>query len=215
MLWICVLLAVFLGAEAVYFLLFSDSSEPVSESPSVLTADKSLPQLVKISESSYDVITAAPLFDPLRKPVTSSAGKGNSLVVGEWRLTGVVKAEQKTRVMFQALDGTRLVTLDEGMFLDGWRITSVSDDRVTLDSENDSLEMVLPVNLSSENDTGRSELLSPKKKAASAKKKNSVSDKQKKQANSEVETNRSSSKTLNDEQREAKAKRGKNGNEEP
>lgn len=215
MLWICASLAVLLAVEAVYFVLFATRSDPVSESPSVLTADMSLPKLVEISESSYDVITAAPLFDPLRKPVTSALGKGNSLVVGEWRLTGVVKAENKNRVMFQALDGTRLVTLDEGMFLDGWRITSVSDDRVTLDSEDDSLEMVLPVNLSSEHDTARTEPLPSNKKAAPAKKKTPVSPKPKTQANSEVEKSLPSSKKLNDEQPEAKAKLENSGNGEP
>ncbi len=165
---VCGTLAIVLGLEFLYLQVFVDGSlVELSEVDAALEIQQELPQVSSRKDLNYRVITEQPLFDPLRKPVTSNALMDSSLVVDNWRLTGVIKTEERAQVMFDALDGSRFLTLDEGMFLNRWKITSVSEDRVTLESAEEIIEMVLPVNLESNRSgkpQGQAIIKSPKNK---------------------------------------------------
>ena len=86
----------------------------------------SLPPLTDFAETS-----ARPLFSPIRRPAPGAALIG---IDGRYRLLGLVIAGQARHALLAPVAGGAALELAEGEAIEGWTVTRIERDRVTLKS---------------------------------------------------------------------------------
>jgi hypothetical protein len=86
----------------------------------------SLPPFADFAETS-----ARPLFAPTRRPTPGAAALG---IDGRYRLLGLVIAGSARHALVAPVAGGPALELGEGEAIDGWTVTRIERDRVTLAS---------------------------------------------------------------------------------
>jgi hypothetical protein len=102
---------------------------PLASPPSQATApaQPSLPPL-----ASYAAIVERPLFSPSRRPAPGARVALGPSIESRYRLVGIIAAGSKKKAF--VAEGARRVEIAEGDTLDGWTVTGIGKDRVTLTS---------------------------------------------------------------------------------
>jgi hypothetical protein len=82
--------------------------------------------------ASYAAIVERPLFSPSRRPAPGAPTTLGPSIESRYRLVGIIAAGAKKKALIA--DGARRVEIAEGDTLDGWTVTGIGKDRVTLTS---------------------------------------------------------------------------------
>ena len=82
--------------------------------------------------SAFAAVTDRPLFSPSRRPAAAPAGAAQSPLESRYRLVGVVIAGSERHALVS--EGKRHLELRLGSTLEGWVVTGIAADRVTLAS---------------------------------------------------------------------------------
>lgn len=103
-----------------------------------------LPQLPP--RSAFDPILQRPLFNSSRRPDlnenSTPASEGD--LRDNWRLTGVVRVDQKPLALFSEVNGDRQMRLNVGMPLDSnWTVSAIHQHSVVLSYGEQEVEMEL------------------------------------------------------------------------
>jgi len=98
--------------------------------------------------SHFAGIAKRPLFLPDRRPpvVVKNSTEGvvlNAQFTRQWRLTGIVITPDQTYAVLQERKSDRSVALGIGMAMDGWVVSDIGADRVTLVSGTGELRLTL------------------------------------------------------------------------
>jgi general secretion pathway protein N len=101
----------------------------VASSPAQATAP-ALPALPPLA--SYAAIVERPLFSPSRRPAPGARTAPGPSIESRYRLVGIIAAGPKKKAL--VAEGARRVEIAEGDTLDGWTVTAIGKDRVTLTS---------------------------------------------------------------------------------
>ena len=99
-------------------------------SPPAQTTAPPLPSLPPLA--SYAAIVERPLFSPSRRPAVGARAALGPSIESRYRLVGIIAAGPKKKAL--VAEGARRVEIAEGDTLDGWTVTTIGKDRVTLTS---------------------------------------------------------------------------------
>ncbi|MBQ0719463.1 MAG: hypothetical protein KBT88_03075 [Gammaproteobacteria bacterium] len=140
------ILSLLLIIELLYFsMLGGQDSGQVSASPSTFE----LLNPVKLApQSTYEELVRRTLFSPDRKPkasVQQSTATASGRASENWLLAGVVITDDDSYAMFNEKQGQRHLKLEPEMLLDGWKVESISADRVVLikNGESDTVRLLV------------------------------------------------------------------------
>jgi general secretion pathway protein N len=127
--------AILIGGAALYPWL---APIPVAPIPAVTVAGGALdPARTMVKPvalpplDSFASVLARPLFSPSRRP-PANAKVASSALVGRYVLLGLVSVGDKRHAL--VADGERRIELAEGAAIDGWTVSRIEQDRVTLTS---------------------------------------------------------------------------------
>jgi hypothetical protein len=101
----------------------ASSPGPIAE------ADLSLPPL-----ETFSATTERPLFTATRSPPRAAVDSGGELILGRYRLTGVMIARDRTTVLLRPVGGGKVIRLGQGQELDGWKVLTITADHIVLGS---------------------------------------------------------------------------------
>jgi hypothetical protein len=140
------LIAVLAGALAALPWVFSPGPPPPAAmaTPSV-AAPVVVPPLAALAET-----VERPLFENLRQVVRRQAVAAprpvGPVVIGRYRLLGVISSGGVRQVVLAQLDSGKSVLRAAGQELDGWRIAEISDDGLTVrrNGETETVRLVGP-----------------------------------------------------------------------
>lgn len=126
-----------LAALAAWPWVAPDAATPSGTPPAVLAAgplaegDLALPPL-----ESFRTTVERPLFAATRAPpqVRPAQEAGGELILGRYRLTGVMIAKEYTTVLLRPATGGKVIRLGKGQELDGWKVISITADQIVLSS---------------------------------------------------------------------------------
>jgi hypothetical protein len=93
----------------------------------VAEAELAMPPL-----ESFRATVERPLFVATRSPARAIVETGGDLILGRYRLTGVVIARDRTTVLVRPATGGKVIRLEQGQELDGWKVTTISPDHIVL-----------------------------------------------------------------------------------
>ena len=93
----------------------------------VAEAELAMPPL-----ESFRATVERPLFVATRSPARPTVDTGSELILGRYRLTGVVITRDRTTVLLRPATGGRVIRLEQGQELDGWKVTTISPDHIVL-----------------------------------------------------------------------------------
>ena len=134
-----VILIIFL-AELAFFSLGQNNL--VAENQSVNQLDfEQLPTIRSIgSENDFREIIERPLFNWNRepRPLETIAQRGTSEDIEmRWELSGIVAEGAMSHAYFREIKEGRSVHLEEGMYLENWRVESIQSEQVLLSDSGD------------------------------------------------------------------------------
>jgi len=130
------LCAVF-AAAAVWPWLAPDAAVPPGVAPVATAAgplaegDLALPPI-----ETFRATVERPLFAATRAPaqIRPAHEAGGELILGRYRLTGVMIAKENTTVLLRPATGGKVIRLGRGQELDGWKVISITADQIVLSS---------------------------------------------------------------------------------
>ena len=99
--------------------------------PPVAEADLALPPLAAFAATLERPLFSATRSPPPRGAVESAGG----LVLGRYRLTGVMIARDHTAVLLRPAAGGKVIRLVQGQELDGWKVVAITADHIVLSAE--------------------------------------------------------------------------------
>ena len=90
--------------------------------------------------ADYSEITGRPLFNESRRRIAHDvapavATRRTSQLSTQWRLTGVVMTGDSSFVLLEGKRDRRMVRLQKGAILDGWRLGEITAERVNFVSD--------------------------------------------------------------------------------
>jgi hypothetical protein len=127
------LLCVAFGALAIWPWLPGGIEAPARQPPPaaiagpIAEAELALPPL-----ESLRATVERPLFVATRSPARAAVETGTDLVLGRYRLTGVMIARERTTVLLRPIGGGKVIRLVQGQELDGWKVVSITADHIVL-----------------------------------------------------------------------------------
>lgn len=130
-------LCVALAALAVWPWVALDAATSPRVAPSAIASaplaegDLALPPL-----ETFRATVERPLFTATRAPpqVRPAQEAGGELILGRYRLTGVMIAKENTTVLLRPATGGKVIRLGRGQELDGWKVVSITADQIVLSS---------------------------------------------------------------------------------
>ena len=130
-----VVLSVLFAALAVWPWLAPEARAPARvaaiapASGPVADAELMLPPL-----ESFKATVERPLFTATRAPppLRPAQDAGGELILGRYRLTGVMIAKEHTTVLLRPATGGKVIRLGKGQELDGWKVVTITPDQIVL-----------------------------------------------------------------------------------
>lgn len=105
---------------------------PAEPAPAASPAADALPKLASLRPfADFAETSTRPLFSPTRRPAPGAAMLG---IDRRYRLIGLVIAGTTRHAVIAPIAGGPALELGEGQDVDGWTVTRVENDRVTLAS---------------------------------------------------------------------------------
>ena len=101
------------------------SAGPVAE------AELALPPLDSFRATLQRPLFSATRQPPVARPAPDTTGE---LILGRYRLTGVMIARDRTTVLLRPATGGKVIRLNQGQELDGWKVVSITADQIVLAS---------------------------------------------------------------------------------
>jgi type II secretory pathway component PulC len=92
----------------------------------------------------YAATIERPLFSPSRRPEAAAAAPNASGIASRYRLQGLVIAGTTRHALVTEIAGGHTQELGEGDALEGWTVTRIEQDRVTLTSPAGEATLALP-----------------------------------------------------------------------
>lgn len=93
----------------------------------VAEAELAMPPL-----DSFRATVERPLFVATRSPARPVEAAGPDLILGRYRLTGVMIASERTTVLLRPATGGKVIRLEQGQELDGWKVVTITPDHIVL-----------------------------------------------------------------------------------
>lgn len=126
------LCASFAALAAWPWLPFAPAEPPRANRPApppgvVAEAELAMPPL-----ESFRATVERPLFVATRSPPRATVESGPELILGRYRLTGVVIARDRTTVLLRPATGGKVIRLEQGQELDGWKVVTITPDHIVL-----------------------------------------------------------------------------------
>jgi len=103
-------------------------------------ADLALPPL-----ESFRATVERPLFSATRAPPPLRPAQDNAgeLILGRYRLTGVMIAKEHTTVLLRPATGGKVIRLARGQEIDGWKVSAITPDQIVLTAGGKELRIPL------------------------------------------------------------------------
>lgn len=101
------------------------------------------PEIAKIAAAeTFREAVSRSLFNWNRQPKAANQQLVNQEgLSSRWRLTGVVNTGNATYAIFSEISGDRRLRLEQGMYLEKWKIGSITDERVLLNNSDEEDEV--------------------------------------------------------------------------
>jgi type II secretory pathway component PulC len=133
---IVILLLLVLAVEIAWFGI--DSQLFRAKSNEVVIDYSIEPPAIKQSSSldAFRVVVSRSLFNLNRRPKTIGLQLVSEVgLLSRWQLSGVVSTGNETYALFSEVSGDRRLRLEQGMYLEKWKLKSITAEQVRLSNE--------------------------------------------------------------------------------
>ena len=133
------------AAAAVIFLIAAPVPWLAGLTPDAASSAEGPPQLpAPRSMTAFAAVTERPLFVATRRPASAvRPAMDANLVLGKYRLTGVIVSPGLRSMILAAGDG-RSISVAEGTTIDGWTVREVTNNRVVIENAGKREEIRVP-----------------------------------------------------------------------
>ena len=141
---IATLLVVVIAVEAA-FNLWSTPPAPAAKAPPASDVKMLPPIAAVVPDQAYPETAARPLFTPTRRPAPAAPTVANTMVKGQFILTGVLSLRDQKIALLKEKQSGKMHRVERGKEINGVTLATVDNDRVVLAQGGDEEVLTLQV----------------------------------------------------------------------